>query len=159
MYVHRIVAAAFVPNQDSKPEVNHKDGDKTNNRADNLEWVTRSENIRHAFKHGLYRTRPIYVDGTKRFESLSQACAALGVEKSNACAVAHGRLRSAGGHMFSYEPGAEMREDMTKRPVIVDGERHESLRAAARHIGVTDSGLRKALRGRGICKGHEVRYA
>jgi len=46
--VHTIVATQFIPNPEHKEEVNHKDGDKTNNRIDNLEWVTRSENMRHA---------------------------------------------------------------------------------------------------------------
>nr|WP_024308522.1 HNH endonuclease [Pseudomonas sp. P818] len=51
--VHRVVAAAFIPNPEHKSDVNHKDGDKANNHADNLEWMTHSENAIHGFATGL----------------------------------------------------------------------------------------------------------
>lgn len=50
--VHRLVAMAYLPNPDTKGDVNHKDCDKANNQVSNLEWSTRSENLRHAYKMG-----------------------------------------------------------------------------------------------------------
>ena len=57
--VHQLVALAFIPNPENKPEVNHKDRNRSNNNVENLEWVTQSENIAHAYRNGV-KPRPTY---------------------------------------------------------------------------------------------------
>lgn len=55
--LHILVAVAFIPNPDDKPVVNHKRGKKHDCRASQLEWVTQSENIQHAWDNGLFKSR------------------------------------------------------------------------------------------------------
>lgn len=51
-HIHRLVAEAFIDNPNNKKDINHKDCNRTNNYVNNLEWCTRSENIKYGFKYG-----------------------------------------------------------------------------------------------------------
>lgn len=64
-HIHRLVAKAFIPNPQNKKDINHKDCNRTNNYIDNLEWCTRSENIKYGFKYG-----KIKCNFTKRYEKV-----------------------------------------------------------------------------------------
>lgn len=57
-YVHRLVAEAYHPQVEGMTDVNHIDGDKRNNAAENLEWISRSGNLKHAYRLGLRKPTP-----------------------------------------------------------------------------------------------------
>lgn len=106
--VHRLVATAFVENEECKPYVNHKDGNKSNNCADNLEWVMAKENDDHARRINLKaQNKPIKAvnidDGTAVvFESLSECARYFGTNKGSIHRVLIGKRNKYKNHQFMY---------------------------------------------------------
>lgn len=102
-YVHRLVAEAFLPHVDGELEVNHKNGDKTDNRINNLEWVTHSENNLHKFrvlKTGWPSAEPVQVAicGTRKvYESIAEASREIGVSTTTIRRHLNGQTKSIKG--------------------------------------------------------------
>lgn len=120
IYVHRLVAMVYLDNAKTLPSINHKDGNKSNNNIDNLEWVTQSDNLKHAIKTGLLKTvfspdnqpkirKHISVDQftkdgvfIKKHHSIVGASRETGIRAQNINATCVGRGKSAGGFIWKY---------------------------------------------------------
>lgn len=84
VYIHALVAKCFCKKEQHHTQVNHKDGIKTNNHVDNLEWCTAKENIQHSWKNGLSKptkTQAVIIDG-KKFNTIIEAAKYYGVDRN-----------------------------------------------------------------------------
>lgn len=118
--IHRLVANAFIPNVENKPCINHKDGDKLNNNADNLEWCDYSYNNKHALDNGLRKPAwkgkfnldnphsikiiqyAIDMVKIKEWNSIREASKTTGISESAICRCCKENLNKTGGYVWRY---------------------------------------------------------
>ena len=111
--VHRLVAMYHIENKFNKPDVNHINGDKSDNRADSLEWCTKSENMTHAYDNNLmnhrYKNKNIIVynaitrERLFNFESVKQCSKFLNLKESPIYRVLRNEARHHHNYYFTYE--------------------------------------------------------
>lgn len=115
--VHRLVAESFLGK--SELHVNHKDGNKSNNNIENIEFVTMSQNTRHAIENGLFKPNiyNIAIKSRKKvvqknfdtnekiavYESAHEASRRTGINRGNICSVCRGEDEFTGGYKWEYE--------------------------------------------------------
>lgn len=122
--IHRLVAESFISNVNNYAEINHKDGNKSNNNVDNLEWCSRSYNIKHSYINKLRNTdinrknAKKMIEKNKRkvvqkdlngnminiFDSIKEAGELTNIDKTSICSVCKhkGYYKTAGGYIWEY---------------------------------------------------------
>lgn len=110
LFAHRLVAQAYIPNPENKPEVNHKDGNKLNNCIDNLEWVTHAENTQHAIDTELIQNKHVFCFNKEQkliaeYKNIPEAARAVNLSSSIILQEVNKEIKTlAGGFYWSREP-------------------------------------------------------
>ena len=112
-FIHRLIAQTFIDNPYNKEQINHKDGNKLNNKVDNLEWVTNLENQQHAWRNRLkyykgqndIKVLQFNMDNKfiKEYKSITDAHKQCGISLGNICNCCKGKRSSAGGYKWRYK--------------------------------------------------------
>lgn len=121
-YTHRIIATMFISNPDNLAEVNHKDFDRTNNKIENIEWVSREENIQHSYNSDKQRAderrcklseakkgskhprakKVMCVETGQVFDTIKEASELLGISYTNISDCCRDKQKTCGGYHWRY---------------------------------------------------------